>query len=556
MPVRCNYINGLIKKMLNFHVSITGAQYTFSPYIKISCMNTNRRQFIKTAGTGIAFLGIMPAFGGTGGYRNPFESPDFPRASPESQGVSSEAVRKWLVAAGNASGVSWHSFMLLRHGNVVAEGWWKPYESRFVHSLYSLSKSFTSTAIGLLVKEGKLDIHTKVTSFFPNDLPANLNENTKQMTVRHLLMMNSGHGEDTMPKMRASHDSWVRTYLALPVEFTPGSHFLYNTGNTYMLGAILHRITGDTLESYLTPRLFKPLGVTGYDWETSPQGLNTAGYGLRVKTEDIAKLGQLYLQKGMWKDKVILPASWVQEATSFQTTSQVNNGDWSEGYGYQFWRCTHSAYRGDGAHGQFCIVMPEHDAVLAITGQSPDMQKALNVTWDNLLEGMKAGSLPEDMAGQTALKKDIAGLTLPVAKGSVVSSLSSRYNKKQWIFSSNEPGVQRMQFYFSDTGCRLVTGTTTMEFGWEKWVLNDQREPYVFRAGDIFPMPSRMAGTATWINDHTLQLNVRFVEAIFGDRITCVFEGNSLSVTFMNSIAEMAQKKTQDIRKGLEGRLG
>jgi CubicO group peptidase (beta-lactamase class C family) len=248
-----------------------------------------------------------------------------------------------------------------------------------------LSKSFTSTAIGLLVKEGKLDIHAKVVSFFPNDVPATVSDNLQQMTVRSLLTMNTGHGEDTMPKMRASQDSWVKTYLAQPLEFAPGTHFLYNTGNTYMLGAIVHQITGETLESYLGPRLFQPLGITGYDWEVSPQGLNTAGYGLRVKTEDIASLGQLYLQKGSWKGSTILPSAWVEEATSAQTTSQVNNGDWSEGYGYQFWRCTHGCYRGDGAYGQFCIVMPELDAVLAVTSQSPDMQKSLNIIWDNLL---------------------------------------------------------------------------------------------------------------------------------------------------------------------------
>lgn len=517
-------------------------------------MHTNRRQFIRMAGTGIAGFGLMPAVNGISQLYHTHESSDFPRKSPESQGVSSEAIRRLLVAVSEASGVTWHSFMLLRHGNVVAEGWWKPFESMFVHSLYSLSKSFTSTAIGLLVKEGRLDIHAKLTSFFPNDLPADPGGNLGQMTVRHLLTMNSGHGEDTMPKMRASNDTWIKTYLLLPVAFAPGSHFLYNTGNTYMLGAILHQITGETLERYLTPRLFKPLGIMGYDWETSPQGLNTAGYGLRVKTEDIAKLGQLYLQKGTWKGKTILPESWVEEATGFQTTSQVNNGDWSQGYGYHFWRCTHNAYRGDGAHGQFCLVMPEQDAVLAITGQSPDMQKSLNVVWDHLLEGMKAGALPEDKAGQAALKKELSQLGLPVAKGSVLSSLSSAYNKKKWILSSNDFGIADLQFEFSDKGCKLTTAASTITFGWEMWVVNNNRERYVFNKGDLLPVPSRMAGTATWINDSTLQLNVRFVEAIFGDRITCVFNNSNLSVAFLNSQAEMALKMT-DGREGLAGKM-
>jgi CubicO group peptidase (beta-lactamase class C family) len=537
-------------------------------------MSTNRRQFIKTAGTGIVGLGVSPVLAGFGRFWGPgdregfdqmgdkagFGGFGFPRASPESQGVSSQAIRGFVTAA-NASGISWHSFMLLRRGQVVAEGWWKPFEPQFVHSLYSLSKSYTSTAIGLLVKEGKLDIHAPLSSFFPHDLPATASENFQKMTVRHLLTMNTGHGEDTMPKMRASHDPWVRTYLAQPVEFAPGSHFLYNTGNTYMLGAIVHQITGETLENYLEPRLFKPLDITGYDWETSPQGLNTAGYGLRVKTEDIAKLGQLYLQKGSWKDSSILPASWVQEATSKQTDSQVNNGDWSEGYGYQFWRCTHGAFRGDGAYGQFCIVMPEQDAVLAVTSQSPDMQKSLHIIWDHLLPGMQAGTggLPENTGEQEALKKELAALVLPVVKGSVTSSLSSGYHQKKWMLTTNDLGVQSLQFSFTEKSCHLSIGVggkiTTYEFGWENWILNRKHELYVLNAGDLYPMPSMAAGTATWTDDHTLRLNLRFVEAIFGDSIICTFTGDKLGVTLLNSLAETSTNKP-DPRKALAGNLG
>ena len=506
------------------------------------------------AGAGVAAVGMMPALGSTSRLWNQYDLSGLPRATPESKGVSCEAIGR-MVAASATAGVSWHSFMLLRHGSVVAEGWWKPFEPQYVHSLYSLSKSFTSTAIGLLVKEGKLDIHKPLVSFFPHNLPDNASENLQQITVRHLLTMNTGHGEDTMPKMRDSTESWVRTYLSLPVAFKPGTHFLYNTGNTYMLGAIVYQITGQTLESYLAPRLFQPLGFAGYDWETSPQGLNTAGYGLRVKTEDIAKLGQLYLQKGAWKEKVILPADWVQEATSFQTTSQVNNGDWSEGYGYQFWRCTHGAYRGDGAHGQFCIVMPEQDAVLAITGQSQDMQKSMNVVWEHLLPGIKSGTLPEDRPGQAALKTQIGALSLPVLKGAAGFKSSSPYNNKKWVISSNDLGIKEVEFSFSDRACRLTAGATIMEFGWEKWLVNEKRLPYVFGVKSLFPMPSVMAGTATWINDHTLQLNTRFVEAIFGDTITCVFEGNKVSIAFLNSMAEMSNNKTPEIRKSIEGTL-
>ncbi|HVU59100.1 MAG TPA: serine hydrolase [Puia sp.] len=529
---------------------------------------TSRRQFIKTAGRGMIGMGIIPMLGSRGiDYRGdksivpdwPGEGGGFPRSSPESQGVSSKAISAFLAAA-NASGISWHSFMLLRHGHVVAEGWWKPYQSQYVHSLYSLSKSFTSTAIGFLVKEGKLDIHSKVVSFFPNDLPSAPGEHLSQMTVRSLLTMNTGHAKDTMPAMRASKDSWVRTYLAQPVEFEPGSHFLYNTGNTYMLGAIVHQITGQTLEQYLTPRLFQPLGITGYDWEVSPQGLNTAGYGLRVRTEDIAKLGQLYLQKGRWNGEPLLTESWVNEATSYQTASQVNNGDWSQGYGYQFWRCTHGFYRGDGAYGQFCIVMPELDAVVAVTGQSPDMQQSMNIIWDHIPGGMQGSALPEDAAGLAGLKKDLAGLGLPVVRGSASGGKAVSRKKRKFVMAENDQGVQEMEFVFADRGGRVEVktggGMTSLRFGWESWETNDAREVYVLGSKDMFPMPSRIAATGAWVDERTLQVNVRMVEGIFGDRITCVFDGDTVKVGFLNSVAETAKTKTEDARKGLEGRLG
>jgi len=522
-------------------------------------MVTSRRQFIKMTGGGVLGWSILPSLpqlyepGKTGGFY------DFPRSSPESQGVNSQAISQFLAAA-NASGISWHSFMLLRHGHVVAEGWWKPYEPQFVHSLYSLSKSFTSTAIGLLVKEGKLDIHSKVISFFPHDLPSAPGEHLQQMTVRSLLTMNTGHAKDTMPAMRASKDSWVRTYLAQPVEFEPGSHFLYNTGNTYMLGAIVYQITGQTLEQYLTPRLFQPLGIVGYDWEVSPQGLNTAGYGLRVRTEDIAKLGQLYLQKGRWNGEPLLTESWVNEATSYQTASQVNNGDWSQGYGYQFWRCTHGFYRGDGAFGQFCIIMPELDAVVAVTGQSPDMQQSMNIIWEHLPGGMQRSALPEHEAGWAELKKDLAGLELPMVKGSVKSGIAAKMNGRSFAFSENDLGVHEMRFVLADKGgeveVKAASGTMSLQFGWESWELNDKRQDYVLGSNDMFPMPSRIAGTGAWVDDHTLQVNVRMVEGIFGDRITCVFDGDTVKVGFLNSVAETSKNKPEDGRKGLEGKVG
>lgn len=503
-------------------------------------MKTSRRHFIKTTGTGTLALSFLPVLNQVNNLFDAHLPIFLPRATPESQGISSKAIRNFIAAA-NASGFDWHSFMLLRHGNVVAEGWWKPFDPAYKHTLYSLSKSFTSTAIGLLVKEGKLKVDEPVISFFPDELPAEISDNLKQMKVKHLLTMNTGHEEE--PKLREAKDkTWTKVFLEQPVKFEPGTHFLYNTPATYMLGAIVHKVSGEDLEKFLTSRLFRPLNIEGYDWEKSPQGLSVAGYGLRVKTEDIAKLGQLYLQKGKWDGKQILSEAWVDEATRYQTKSQEGNGDWSQGYGYQFWRCKPGFYRGDGAFGQYCIVMPEQDAVLAITSESWDMQKSMTIAWENLLPAMQVGGLSENQTEFAALKKDISGLVLPVVKGSKESSLSSKYHDKKFKLDVNDYNAEEVKFKFSKDGCtwkiKNEKGETNIEFGWENWKVNKDRMSYPFPASGRIHVPSKIAGTATWVNENTLQLNARFIEAIHGDKITCKFEGDKLSVSFLNSTAE------------------
>jgi hypothetical protein len=518
-------------------------------------MSTSRRDFIRTTGVSAFGLGILPAFTRFEDFVD-FHSPALlPRMSPESQGVSSAAIRSFIAAA-KASGLDWHSFMLLRHGNVIAEGWWKPFDSQYKHTLYSLSKSFTSSAIGFLVGEGKITVEDPVTSFFKDELPATVSDNLVKMKIKHLLTMNSGHAEDTMGKMRESANNWTKTFLALPLQFEPGTHFLYNTGATYMLGAIVHKVTGQTLETYLKPRLFQPLGITGYDWEVSPQGLNTAGYGLRVKTEDIARFGQLYLQKGKWDGRQLLKENWIEEATKYQTPSQVNNGDWSVGYGYQFWRCTPGFFRGDGAFGQFCIVMPEQDAVLAVTSESWNMQKSMTTIWETILPGIKAGAIAENPGELQSLKSELKNLSLATPKGSVSSVSAAKYDGKKFKTDSNPYGVTDLKFKFSNKGCILSAnspkGDISYQFGWENWETSVNSAPYLFPAAGRFVVPSKAAGSATWIDENTLQLNLRFVEAIHGDKITCKFEGDKVNITFLNSTAENT-KNNPEKRVGLTG---
>ncbi len=333
-----------------------------------------------------------------------------PRSSPEEQGVSSQAIREFVETA-NQKIDTLHSLMVVRHGHVVAECWWQPEGPEKRHVLHSLSKSFTSTAVGLAVEEGKLSVDDTVLKFFPEDAPKELSNNLKQMRVRDLLTMSTGHQAE--PKFNLE-TAWVKTFLAHEVPHKPGAHFQYNSPATYMCSAIVQKVTGQTVLDYLKPRLFEPLGIENPEWGMCPSGVTVGGWGLHVRTEDIAKFGQLYLQKGQWNGKQLLPAAWVEQATS----KQVSNGsdpsrDWDQGYGFQFWRCRHGAFRGDGAFGQFCIVLPEQDAVIAITADTRDMQAELNVVWDKLLPAFHKEKLPANAAEAEKLKAAISDLKVP-----------------------------------------------------------------------------------------------------------------------------------------------
>jgi CubicO group peptidase (beta-lactamase class C family) len=353
---------------------------------------------------GVRFL-LMFAMGLLGMTSTLWAEPaTLPRSTPESQGVSSLQVRKFIEAADKRV-TTMHSFMLVRNGHVVAECWWKPEAPDKPHVLWSLSKSFTSTAVGLAVAEGKFSIDDPVLKFFPEDAPASPSEKLRMMRVRDLLTMSTGH--ETEPDVRGRTDqSWVKTFLEHPVPHKPGAHFQYNTPATYMLSAIVEKTTGQTVLEYLKPRLFEPLGIENPRWDTSPQGITLGGYGLFVRTEDIAKFGQLYLQKGQWNGNQLLSPEWVALATS----KQVSNGsdptkDWDQGYGFQFWRSRHGAFRGDGKDGQFCVVIPERNVVIAITANTRDMQGQLNVVWDELLSAFADAPLPENTEEQAKLKE-------------------------------------------------------------------------------------------------------------------------------------------------------
>lgn len=441
------------------------------------------------------------------------------RCTPESVGIPSAAIQAFVEAVEERVG-GLHSFMLLRHGRVAAEAWWAPYAPERRHMLFSLSKSFTSTAVGLAVGEGGLSVDDPVLSFFRDVAPRRVSRNLAAMRVRHLLTMTTGHDVDTLEPIASRRGGdWVRAFLSLPVAHQPGSHFLYNTGATYMLSAIVQRLTGQTLLEYLTPRLFEPLSIVGAEWESCPRGINTGGFGLSVRTEDIARFGQLYLQRGVWEGRRLLPQRWVEEATAAQAdNSSQSNPDWQQGYGYQFWRCRNGAYRGDGAFGQFCLVMPEQDAVLAITSGVRDMQSVLDAVWECLLPAMGPTELPPAPVAQARLGETLAGRAIAPLRGEAASPLS-REAGGRYLLEDNPLGVRSATFRFGRRGARvrlLVAGTSTTDLECAPDTWREGEVSYRRKAGRdprraTLPGPP-VAASGAWVDADTYALRLCYYE--------------------------------------------
>ncbi|MEJ3750096.1 serine hydrolase domain-containing protein [Actinomycetes bacterium KLBMP 9797] len=324
-----------------------------------------------------------------------------PRSTPAASGMSSRAITALLDRL-EARSIECHSIMVVRHGHVVAEGWWAPYSAERPHLLYSLTKSFTSVAVGLAIADGLLSLDDRVVDVLPDRVPADISEQGRRLTVHHLLSMTTGHRTDSLAEAwQLEPDDLVKGFLRVPFPDAEGTRHAYDNPTTYVLARMVERVTGRGLPELLDDRLFKPMGVDHAEWDRVASGAAFGFHGLHLTTEAVAAFGELLLRGGRWGDRQLVPRAWVRLATSRHIeTLQVD--DWSEnpdslcGYGYQFWMSRHG-YRGEGAFGQQCLVVPEHDLVVVVTGAITQGEAMPGAVWDCLLPGLDgAGSTGDD----------------------------------------------------------------------------------------------------------------------------------------------------------------
>lgn len=374
-----------------------------------------------------------------------------PRSTPSARSFDATGVLDLVDSLEEAAGVELHGLMVVQGGHVIAEGWWAPYTAERLHLFYSLSKSFTATAVGLAAAEGLVDLDATVLSYFP-ELDAEVTDpRSRSILVRHVLAMASGHTAETIDRAEAADPvDLVRGFLLTPPEEEPGSVFAYNQPCTFAAAAIVARVSGGSLTEYLRPRLLDPLGIGETAWLRDASGREIGYSGLHATTEAAAALGQLYLQDGRWEGRQLLPAEWVAEAsTAHVATAEAGGPDWQQGYGFQFWRSLHG-YRADGAYGQFSLIVPEHDLVVAITGQTTETETLLQLVWQHLLPAVGRESSAE---ADERLAARLGSLGLPPLEGLAEVPAPGRFTPAP---GSDAPSLTRVEVSGDAAGWTLA----------------------------------------------------------------------------------------------------
>lgn len=357
----------------------------------------------------MAAIGILSAAAST----------SLPHATPASQGIDPKAVITLIDSLQALPATEIHHLMIVRNGHIVAEGHTTPFQRTDKHTLFSCSKTMTSLAVGIAIGENRLRLTDRVACFFPDDLPDSICSGLADLTVRHLLTMDAG--TYTPADLPLHSSNWERAFLANP-KLGTDHRFRYDSFCTYMLSAIVQRVTGQTVLDYLRPRLLQPLGITEADWEQSPSGVCVGGWGMRLTVESMAKVGQMMLDGGKWDGRQIVPAQWVAEMqkTQIEWHPGKEPSDLNQGYGYQMWRCLEPGVaRADGAYGQFIIIDPKRQLVVAMNGISLDRgpYAELRCVWRQLMPGVKTAPLPANAKLQKALERRLSAMALPTLPG-------------------------------------------------------------------------------------------------------------------------------------------
>ncbi len=408
------------------------------------------------------------------------------QCTPEEQKVDSAAIER-MFDYWDEMNTHVHSCAIMRGGKLISLRTWEPYKADSLHMLNSMSKTFTSIGVMYAIQEGLFDEEDYVISFFPDVCSdVKICDNMKKVKIKHLLTMTTGHYPDNADFI-ISDPNPVKAFLSSEISLEPGTKFVYNTGATYMLSLIIGKVTGKSLADYLTPRLFEPLNIKKLFWESDSDGNSYGGFGLNIDILSAVKTGQFLLDRGCVDGKYLLSPELIDKATSaivptvnmegqawldeLRKCKEWQPSDWDCGYGWQIWRCVYNgAYRADGAFGQYCVVVPEHDLVVAVFSGSECSQYLLKGIWDCLIPGIECcNSVIGDSAICKKRKSEFTfGLSVPEDQDTE-SLFGEAYS-----VPDNTLGIKVIRLVsYGLTVFELNNGSYEIKSGYNEWIYND-----------------------------------------------------------------------------------
>ena len=462
-------------------------------------------------------------------------------SSPESVGIPSRAILKFLQRI-DAERINMHGFLLVRHNQIAAEGYWSPWSADRLHRMYSISKSFVSLAVGMMIDEGKLTLDTKVAQFFPDKLPDKLHPWVADSTVRDLLMMATAHSKTSYTR---DDPDWVWTFFNQTPSHPPGTIFAYDTAATVVLTAIVEQLSGMPFLDYMRPRFLDRIGFSPDAWcVRTPEGGSWGGSGVICTLRDMAKVALVCLNGGLWGEARLLPEEYVCAATAKQIDNAIRG---HAGYGYQIWRERDNGFSFRGMGGQFALGFPDQGFLFTCIADiqgAPAGSTIPDVMYEELYPYLADAPLAADDAAHAELTAKIQQLAVLPLPGNVDAPAAAKVNGAWYALEENAMGITRMRLSFNgDQGTWAYTnaqGDNELRFGIGRMQAGKfpQRNYFGAQIGSSPGIEYDCMASAAWIDAQTLNLEVYITDDYLGGlRISFAFKGDEIGV-FMTKQAE------------------
>lgn len=461
-----------------------------------------------------------------------------PRVEPTDVGIEPRQLTLLYDSLLTSDLTELHHLVVVVDGKVAGEIHPAPFKAEHRHTLYSVSKTFAAVAVGLAIEDGLLSVDDELAKFFPE-----YGKTIKGVKVKDMLTMRSGF--KTEGGMRNSQSDWVKYYLSRPLTSKPGVKYSYDSIETYLLSAVVQKVTGKDILTLLNERVFHPMGIDDVEWELCPKGIVTGGWGIYMTAEAQAMFGQLLLQRGEWEGKQLVPAQWVDEMMTVRVVRKAND------YGYQIWLCEYpGAWRADGAFGQYIIIVPQKDMVVVLNqcSRSKGWPERGNI-WNTVVKNSKGCVVEADPDELDSLKNYVANASLPLLKGAADNSLAKQYNGKEYKLPKNKLGWKSIKLNFEKNKFILDVvdaegKKSAIEMGYGKWIESQLAGYPHYSIGAVGRFtgvtgPFYTGACYAWNNDNTLSTKIHYTNWITSLKLDFKFnEKGGLQIEILENFSK------------------